>query len=179
MKAAGIPTIFSGWRFRSRLEAKWAAFFEACGWAYEYEPFDMKGYIPDFVLKCHNPVLVDIRPIMTGRELAERSQELFSRFGGETTSEILALGAFPMSLGCCAPFEAIGVFEDRSFGGNGCATLHRCTHCERVSFHHCTGSYACRVNGCHDGDHYLGGNMGRDPDEMWKSACNSVQWMAR
>ena len=28
-----IPTTYAGVRFRSRLEARWAAFFDLCGWS--------------------------------------------------------------------------------------------------------------------------------------------------
>ena len=31
-KIAAIPTTYSGVVFRSRLEARWAAFFDLCGW---------------------------------------------------------------------------------------------------------------------------------------------------
>ena len=35
----GIPTLYGGVRFRSRLEARWAAFFfDVAGWSWEYEP---------------------------------------------------------------------------------------------------------------------------------------------
>mgnify|MGYP003350141165 CR=1 FL=1 len=47
-----ITTIYKGYRFRSRLEARWAVFFETLGldWAYEPEGFDLGGtqYLPDF-----------------------------------------------------------------------------------------------------------------------------------
>jgi len=42
------PTIYRGVRFRSRLEAKWAAFFDSVGWCWEYEPIDLDGWSPDF-----------------------------------------------------------------------------------------------------------------------------------
>lgn len=49
-----IETIYRGYRFRSRLEARWAIFFDAMGepWEYEKEGFDLKGvrYLPDFWL---------------------------------------------------------------------------------------------------------------------------------
>lgn len=47
---AAIPTMYAGVQFRSRLEARWAAFFDLVGWKWEYEPFDLEGYIPDFRL---------------------------------------------------------------------------------------------------------------------------------
>lgn len=51
MKA--IETQYKGYRFRSRLEARWAVFFEALGVKWEYEPegFDLGNgvrYLPDF-----------------------------------------------------------------------------------------------------------------------------------
>jgi hypothetical protein len=49
-----IETIYKGWRFRSRLEARWAVYFDAVGLSYEYElqGFDLGGvwYLPDFWL---------------------------------------------------------------------------------------------------------------------------------
>ena len=37
-----IETEYKGYRFRSRLEARWAVFFDACGVKWEYEP---EGYV--------------------------------------------------------------------------------------------------------------------------------------
>ncbi len=53
MKA--IDTEYKGYLFRSRLEARWAVFFDACGVKWEYEPegFDLGDgiyYLPDFLL---------------------------------------------------------------------------------------------------------------------------------
>lgn len=49
-----IETIFDGYRFRSRLEARWAVFFKTLGVKYEYEKegYDLDGvwYLPDFWL---------------------------------------------------------------------------------------------------------------------------------
>ena len=50
-----IETEYKGYRFRSRLEARWAVFFDACGVKWEYEPegFDLGDglyYLPDFLL---------------------------------------------------------------------------------------------------------------------------------
>ena len=53
-----IETIYNGYRFRSRLEARWAVFFDSLGVEYEYEPegFELPGvgvYLPDFRVICH------------------------------------------------------------------------------------------------------------------------------
>lgn len=49
-----IETVYKGYKFRSRLEARWAVFFDALGitWEYEKEGYDLDGvwYLPDFWL---------------------------------------------------------------------------------------------------------------------------------
>ena len=54
MKA--IPTAYKGYHFRSRLEARWAVFFDTIGleWDYEPEGFELANgvkYLPDFFIK--------------------------------------------------------------------------------------------------------------------------------
>lgn len=50
-----IQTYYKGYCFRSRLEARWAVFFDACGVKWEYEPegYDLGDgvlYLPDFLV---------------------------------------------------------------------------------------------------------------------------------
>lgn len=50
-----IETVYKGYRFRSRLEARWAVFFDTIGAKWEYEPegYKLKDgtyYLPDFLL---------------------------------------------------------------------------------------------------------------------------------
>lgn len=45
------PTEYNGVIFRSRLEARWAAFFDLAEWEWEYEPIDIVGWTPDFRVK--------------------------------------------------------------------------------------------------------------------------------
>lgn len=67
MKA--IETRYKGYRFRSRLEARWAVFFDTAGikWEYEFEGCDLGDlgwYLPDFMM-LHNPgrgPIVEIKP---------------------------------------------------------------------------------------------------------------------
>lgn len=52
-----IETEYNGYKFRSRLEARWAVFFDSLGIKYEYEPEgflldDGSMYLPDFRVKC-------------------------------------------------------------------------------------------------------------------------------
>lgn len=60
-----IETVYRGYRFRSRLEARWAVFFDSLGipWEYEREGFNLDGeyYLPDFYLP-HLDLWVEIKP---------------------------------------------------------------------------------------------------------------------
>lgn len=61
---AAHPTMYRGIRFRSRLEATWAAFFDLLGWRWEYEPFDLNGWVPDFLIHgATRDALVEIKPV--------------------------------------------------------------------------------------------------------------------
>jgi hypothetical protein len=62
-----IPTSYAGINFRSRLEAKWAAFFDLCGWKWSYEPEGFDGWIPDFSLG-ELPTLVEVKPFLREEE---------------------------------------------------------------------------------------------------------------
>lgn len=59
-----IETWYRGHLFRSRLEATWAAFFDLCGWDWEYEPFELEGWLPDFRLMFKKQsLLIEIKPV--------------------------------------------------------------------------------------------------------------------
>lgn len=75
-----IETVYNGYRFRSRLEARWAVFFDAAGIRYEYEPegFDLGDgiyYLPDFYLP-DDDVWVEIK----GKALSDEEREKIERF---------------------------------------------------------------------------------------------------
>lgn len=65
----GIPTKYNGVQFRSRLEARWAAFLDLRGVKWTYEPEDFPGWIPDFAMVLGAPkpdttALVEVKPII-------------------------------------------------------------------------------------------------------------------
>lgn len=87
MSAKAIETHYKGYRFRSRLEARWAVFFDSLGvnWEYEVEGFslpDKTMYLPDF--KLHTTTLdgeprvhfIEIKPDrdLTGDEVNKAYQ---------------------------------------------------------------------------------------------------------
>lgn len=62
-----IETTYRGYLFRSRLEAKWAAFFDLCGWPWGYEPPEYNGWIPDFAIG--EPITpVEVKPFYKSDE---------------------------------------------------------------------------------------------------------------
>ncbi len=65
MTIRAIETRYAGCRFRSRLEARWAVFFDTLGIAWEYEPqgflIDGVCYLPDFYLP-EQKLWVEIKP---------------------------------------------------------------------------------------------------------------------
>jgi len=62
-----IETVYNGYRFRSRLEARWAVFFDVLNIQYEYElegfelPEQAGRYLPDFWLPQHE-IHVEVKP---------------------------------------------------------------------------------------------------------------------
>ena len=67
-----IETQYKGYRFRSRLEARWAVFFDALGieWQYEAEGYDLGDvgrYLPDFWLPTFSGgMFAEVKPTSEG-----------------------------------------------------------------------------------------------------------------
>ena len=87
-----IATHYNGYRFRSRLEARWAVFFDAAGIEYEYEPegyvlSDGTCYLPDFYLPWFH-MYVEIKPgNMDDEYYEEAKHKLEQLFYGKCFSE--------------------------------------------------------------------------------------------
>lgn len=73
-----IQTVYNGYKFRSRLEARWAVFFDSSGIEYVYEPEgyvlkDGSTYLPDFYLPfvggrwADKPgVFIEVKGVLSG-----------------------------------------------------------------------------------------------------------------
>jgi hypothetical protein len=175
----GIPTMYRGVRFRSRLEATWACFFDQVGWPWKYEPIDLDGYIPDFILpfqapEPYGPVLVEIKPETRLDDLRRHTSKLQA---SGWKGEMLLLGAGPLGEAWCDLYTELGLLtEDIGWDYWDSAVLHECGKCKRPSFHHQMGSYACRVNGCHDGRAYHKPLDLSRARALWATAQNATQW---
>lgn len=100
-----IPTTYRGRRYRSRLEAKWAAFFDLVGWQAEYEPFDLGLWSPDFLLSGTwkegyvQQIMVEVKPIVdVDSETAEKMVKARSNLStkdGRRDLPMLLLGTAP------------------------------------------------------------------------------------
>lgn len=77
MNIEPIETNYNGYRFRSRLEARWAVFFDSAEIRYEYEPEGYQfssgeKYLPDFYLPDtfdQRGCLVEIKPLYTNNPI--------------------------------------------------------------------------------------------------------------
>lgn len=110
----GIPTKHKDRQMRSILEKRWATFFDLLGWRYEYEPFELDGWIPDFLLfGSRHSVLVEIKPVTVfPRDVAEKVSA--SGFGGLADPSPDVLADFVLALGCSIPLP--GPHRDPVYG---------------------------------------------------------------
>jgi len=95
MNIVSIPTKYNKIQMRSRLEAKWAAFFDLCNWKWEYEPFDLKGWIPDFIIYGkEKDILVEIKPYSYKKEFTNVINKIIT---SNNNYDVLLLGnSFPL-----------------------------------------------------------------------------------
>ena len=66
---SAIPTTYRGVQFRSRLEARVANFLDQCGLLWDFEPIDLKNYVPDFLVELpHGVTLLECKPAVLPNE---------------------------------------------------------------------------------------------------------------
>ena len=86
MSLKPIETAYAGHRFRSRLEARWAVFFDAAGipWDYETEGFSLPSgpYLPDFWLPAIG-VWAEVKPDLPSEREIQLCVELSRACSGQ------------------------------------------------------------------------------------------------
>ena len=158
-----IETIYNGYRFRSRLEARWAIFFSAMGVKYEYEPegyrlSDGTLYLPDFYLP-ESDTFVEIKGV-----LSEKDQHKIIQFMNDS-GKALVLGKDQIHFQACDQFDE-NVFCLTEYEGESC--LVKCRSCGKYYFAGLNGTYVCRCCGFYAGDNTFemildgDGDTGRD-----------------
>ena len=102
--SAAKPTIFRGVIYRSRLEAKWAAMFSLLRWEFQYEPENLRGWLPDFLIQQGRHILyVECRPAYAQGEVRDRIERAIvdggAAFSAMMVGEMPTYGRFGASLG--------------------------------------------------------------------------------
>lgn len=194
-----IPTRYAGVNFRSRLEARWAAFFDLCGWKWEYEPFDLEGWCPDFLLKGKRRALIEVKPIefdgsdnaliRQAKSYAKKAFDTARRFrwpeefgipyshaNQNLPYEVLIIGNGPFrSDGWCSDWT-LGVLALEGWQSEDIADLFFGNEPRLFDYAARYGSYQYRVGGEYDGDGHLCPIRSDAPMSIWREAGNAVQW---
>lgn len=175
-----IPTMYKGRLYRSQLEARWACFFELVGWKYEYEPYPLNGWIPDFVLLgTFGEILVEVKPYTSLEEFDTHKFIAAMRGTEKEEREILLLGLTIFK----EPYPSIGwigeSYGDESKGGEGywfqCAAFDTQGG---LGFLPDSGQFTNRITGVYGGGHWIEPEY----DEVlnsWNKAGNIVRWNPR
>lgn len=186
---AGIPTVFRGVEYRSRLEARWAAFFDGIGWQATYEPFDGEGYIPDFVIAGEVPLIVEVKPAVTRAQFDAAIPRVTSGLRSVWQSDIYVCGMAPLPMldnGWCVVddsagliLEHMGRYEDERWIGwePDIAQWFTCLRCKHVAVRADMMHFGGRPCGHYDGDSFIGPMP--PIVEMWAEACNEVKWRGK
>jgi hypothetical protein len=102
-----IETEYAGCRFRSRLEARWAVFFDTLGikWRYESQGYELPSgrYLPDFMVTAsllggNDEIYTEVKGSLDRAELARLVRaaiELPPISGGPWWPQLLVLGEIP------------------------------------------------------------------------------------
>lgn len=175
----GIATTFHGTRFRSRLEARWAAFFDLLSWSWVYEPFDADGWIPDFLIEGPAPVLVEVGPCIDRPDYERKMEDGAGRY---TELPTLMLGVSPSP-----PFASSWMHPGAGLLTNDGewdptpaeAGWANCRDCASPGIFHRSGSFRLHPCGDHDGDNHLLTMPATTLTMLWRRAGNDVQWMRR
>jgi hypothetical protein len=181
---AGIPTLYRGVQYRSRLEAKWAAFFNEIGWWHTYEPFDAHGYIPDFMIQGARPFLVEVKPAVIFRDYHSTMQDILPKLEGIWQHDVLVTGVTPLPhigdkfLGNAYP--AAGLLGEHWPTQDGwdvdTGRWFHCLRCGTPCLMHSSQSWAGRPCGHDDGNTYIGPMSNEKIESAWSAAGNTVQW---
>lgn len=184
---AAKPTMYRNTQFRSRLEARWAAFFDLTSWTWKYEPFDLDLWTPDFVLRgAANSVLCEVKPItwqglepeqiLQARDLEKVRAYRTDHFDPENLKdELLILGDGPQRIGSDL---VLGAFMDEAWGTAPDWAILGVSDYDDLCFDFFAqkGSFAHRMNGDWDGDNHLKPVNDNTPETAWAMAGNMTQW---
>lgn len=176
-----IPTRYKEILFRSRLEAKWASFFDLMNWRWQYEPRDFNGWIPDFAIYGHEETIyVEVKP--TVRFMDDVASEINA---SGCTEEVLLIGEtcpIPdgnyrfgdnVQLGWLRTKFLAGE-NTYSFSWNHCHFA--CYDGNRIGFAEPELMWFCRIYGTGGKYYRFNSVIEKTVSKHWACACNSLQW---
>jgi hypothetical protein len=115
------PTTYHGVNFRSRLEARWAAFYDSYDYRWAYEPIDFGSWSPDFLLthKTYTD-FVEVKPILDfDKETGDKMMKHSSGNGGLLLCGLGPCQCWLNTKGWWEPF----VFEDSESHWNAAGNI--------------------------------------------------------
>jgi hypothetical protein len=197
---SGIPTTYRETNFRSRLEARWAAFFDLVGWHWTYEPFDAGGYAPDFLVHGKGSLLLEVGPCVDYVDYVEKSTKAAAR-AEALGRDLLVVGVSPLApsdglndWSRMAPHNPVAGYlgeyhptirldypgdgsdsEPAGFGWNT-GLWGRCYDCLALGVVHVELSFHLRPCGHHQSGSYGELVDGLFLEDLWAQAGNAVQW---
>lgn len=174
------PTVYKGCSMRSRLEARWAAFFDLCGWKWTYEPFDLNGYSPDFMLHFKTPMIAEVKPCIHPHEFSQHTPKVESS-GWDGEAIILGASFYKTDTWDAAGLGLMSQAGEKSMESYdgpcwSSAVFQKCTNCGEFSFFHEEWTWRCATNDCYEGDHFLNPIDLDTALGMWNRASSYVQW---
>jgi hypothetical protein len=189
MHPTPIPTLYRGGQYRSRLEARWAAFFDLAGLPYIYEPSDHGGYVPDFLIPGKNPLFVEVGPVETLAEYEAKAAKPIEFLGGR---DFIVLGTDPLARRMDVPLRSdstsiIGLQyqggnyiddEGQTYGYDGGNEAHLCyDHHGHLAIVNMIMSYTPYPCGCGDHSGWWGYEINAgDIERWWREAGSLTQW---
>ena len=98
-----IETMYKGYRFRSRLEARWAVFFDYLNIGYQYEPegfvlHDETHYLPDFYLQDFG-MYIEVKPKELDESEEKKCENLMCLCGKPVVALVGMPGTYHIDMG--------------------------------------------------------------------------------
>jgi hypothetical protein len=135
-----VPTTYRGTRFRSTLEADWAATFDSMGWYWEYEPIAVallngERYRPDFYLPGQR-VWCEVKGPHDERLAKAILLQKTASYDAYSWESKLVVILRPPAPGDVAVWHGTNDEQD--------IVLVRCSECDHYCFLDYNGIWACR-----------------------------------